>query len=304
MNPSLPVNTSKPVPIGRTYEVQGRQLLLHSEGSGGPAVVMLPGAGFVGLDYWNIQKELARYTTCVIYDRAGTGWSDSVKLPRSAGEVIDELRQLLHVSGIQAPYLLVGHSLGGIYARRYAQQYPEEVSGIVMLDPVHEGFRQAPKLKLRHIPRLLFNMIRLLLHYKPFFRQQFAQVLSTWPIPLRDRLIDYHLRSLLLSFRESRNLSSELYEEVVHGGDMPDVPLIVLTAMAIDPMQAVIMPKPFLNKTIEFKHNLYTVFAKSIPHGENRALHHAGHSWLHVDRQDAVIQAIMDVLRQSRSLSN
>jgi alpha-beta hydrolase superfamily lysophospholipase len=83
-------------------------------------VVIAPGAGAVGLDYLNIHDQISQFTTSVIYDRAGTGWSDEVKLPRSAAEVSDELRSLLHTAGVPAPYLLVGHSLGGLYIRRYA----------------------------------------------------------------------------------------------------------------------------------------------------------------------------------------
>src|SRR5690625_5779594 len=65
----------------------------------------------VGLDYLNIHHEISQYATSVIYDRAGTGWSDHVKLPRSALDVTDELRNVLHAAGVPAPYLFVGHSL-------------------------------------------------------------------------------------------------------------------------------------------------------------------------------------------------
>ena len=63
----------------------------------------------------------------------------SVDLPRRSAEVIDELRALLTVADVPAPYL-VGHSLGGLYARHYAQRYPGEVSGLVLLDPAHEDY--------------------------------------------------------------------------------------------------------------------------------------------------------------------
>lgn len=70
-------------PLGRHYEVGGRRLLLHRSGSGSPAVVFLAGAGAVGLDYLNVQERAAELTTSVLYDRAGTGWSDRVVLPRT-----------------------------------------------------------------------------------------------------------------------------------------------------------------------------------------------------------------------------
>ena len=72
-------------PLGRGYLAAGRELALHRSGRGGPAVVFLPGAGLIGLDYLNVHDEIARRTTCVLYDRAGTGWSQAIALPRSAG---------------------------------------------------------------------------------------------------------------------------------------------------------------------------------------------------------------------------
>jgi len=116
-------------PLGRYYDVAGRRLLLHRSGSGSPAVVFLPGGGAVGLDYLNVQERAAQLTTSVIYDRAGTGWSDRVELPRSSAEVTGELRELLRTAGVPGPYLLVGHSLGGFYARHYAHRFPAAVSG-------------------------------------------------------------------------------------------------------------------------------------------------------------------------------
>lgn len=109
--------TEGPSPPGRYYDIGGRQLLLHQSGSGSPAVVFLPGGGAVGLDYLNVQERAAALTTSVLYDRAGTGWSDRVEMPRTSTQVTDELRELLRTANVPAPYLLVGHSLGGLYAR-------------------------------------------------------------------------------------------------------------------------------------------------------------------------------------------
>ena len=74
------------------YRVDGRRLALQRSGSGGPPVVFLPGAGLVGLDYLQVHQAAAEHTTAVRYDRAGTGWSDPVPLPRTPKDVVDELR--------------------------------------------------------------------------------------------------------------------------------------------------------------------------------------------------------------------
>ena len=128
------------MPLARLYDVGGRQLMLYASGTGGPVVVVLPGAGLTGLGYLNLHEQVSQFATSVLYDRAGTGWSDHAELPRSATEVTDELRSLLRVAGVPAPYVFVGHSLGGIYGRLSAQRFPADVAGLVFLDPGHEDY--------------------------------------------------------------------------------------------------------------------------------------------------------------------
>src|SRR5262249_52021447 len=95
------------LPSARFYYVGGRQLMLYASGTGAPVVVFLPGAGMAGFGYLNLHEQTSRFTTSVLYDRAGTGWSDHTKLPRSATEVADELGSLLRVAGVPAPYVFV-----------------------------------------------------------------------------------------------------------------------------------------------------------------------------------------------------
>ncbi|WP_425580499.1 alpha/beta fold hydrolase [Streptosporangium amethystogenes] len=116
-------------PVKRHYQVGDRKLFLHRSGKGSPAVVFLPGAGSSGMDGFVVQRRAAELTTSVLYDRAGTGWSDRAELPRTSTQVTDELRELLPVAGVSAPYLLVGHSLGGLYARHYARPFPRRGGG-------------------------------------------------------------------------------------------------------------------------------------------------------------------------------
>ena len=105
-----------------------------------PVVVFLPGGGMFGLGYFNIHTLVSELTTSVVYDRAGTGWSDPIPLPRSAAEVAEELRTLLLTADLPGPYLFVAHSLGGLYARRFAQLFPADVAGFLLLDPAHEDY--------------------------------------------------------------------------------------------------------------------------------------------------------------------
>src|SRR5262249_59887775 len=77
------------LPSARFYDVGGRQLMLYASGTGSPVVVFLPGAGVTGLGYLNLHEQATRFTTSLLYDRAGTGWSDHADLPRSATEATD-----------------------------------------------------------------------------------------------------------------------------------------------------------------------------------------------------------------------
>jgi pimeloyl-ACP methyl ester carboxylesterase len=291
-------------PVGRYYEVEGRRLLLHHSGSGSPAVVFLAGGGTVGLDYLNLQQRAAEFTTSLIYDRAGTGWSQRVELPRASVEVIEELRALLTVAEVPAPYVLVGHSLGGLYARHYAQHYLGEVSGLVLLDPAHEDYNA-------YMPKDLLDRWRswdadevlpdeLPEELVQFYRALFEQEMIDWPPAIRDQLIERHVSAdwLRAGLQEAKN-TEQIYDEVRRAGQMPDLPLIILTSTGIDPFKAAVsqgIPESLLREEIEGKKRLYAAWADSVRYGENRLVEDVGHVTLHFRRPDAVLQAIQDVL--------
>jgi pimeloyl-ACP methyl ester carboxylesterase len=90
-------------PVGHTVTIGERKLWMHRSGDGEPAIVFVPGGGSVGLDFLLVHEQVAQLTTSVLYDRAGTGWSDDADLPRSADEVTDELRALLRAAGLPRP---------------------------------------------------------------------------------------------------------------------------------------------------------------------------------------------------------
>jgi pimeloyl-ACP methyl ester carboxylesterase len=284
------------LPSARFFDVGGRQLMLYASGTGGPVVVILPGAGLTGLGYLNLHEQVSQFATCVLYDRAGTGWSDRVQLPRSATEVTDELRSLLRVAGVPAPYIFVGHSLGGIYARLFAQRYPADVGGLVFLDPGHEDYAtklSTPSLfeRLRTSLVLFRLALQLKRHYRGFFERMFAD----WPGPVRDLLFEYHLASWRIGLKEAKNFDS-ICGEVRRGGDMPDVPLIVLTGMGLDPFRAMFETEASQRKLNDVKLAINRAIASSVPHGEHRVLENAGHATFHVDRPDAVVHAIRDLV--------
>jgi pimeloyl-ACP methyl ester carboxylesterase len=121
-------------------DIGGRTLHLLQAGSGSPVVVVVVAAMADNVLMWTrIQRELAGEMRVCLYDRAGIGWSDPPPQgPRTFGDMAGELHDLLSIAGIPAPYVLVGHSVGGIVARQFAVRYPGAVSGIALIDSSHE----------------------------------------------------------------------------------------------------------------------------------------------------------------------
>jgi pimeloyl-ACP methyl ester carboxylesterase len=122
---------------GQLVDVGGRNLHIYCTGDGSPTVLLESSlAGTTSLWGW-VQPEVAKGTRVCAYDRAGSGWSDPGPKPRDGQRVAAELHTLLDKAGIAGPYVLVGHSLGGLYVRAYAGQYPAEVAGMVLVDSSH-----------------------------------------------------------------------------------------------------------------------------------------------------------------------
>lgn len=122
-------------PRGRYVEVNGLRLHIVEKGSG-PTVVFEAGIASSCLAWASVDEELAKEFHVVTYDRAGLGWSDRAKSPRTLENIVNELHALLGRGGVPKPYLLVGHSYGGLVVRNYATRFPDEVSGMLLIDPV------------------------------------------------------------------------------------------------------------------------------------------------------------------------
>jgi pimeloyl-ACP methyl ester carboxylesterase len=120
---------------GQRYDVGGRSLYLECEGSGSPVVILQAGAGGDSTAWHTVQPAIAEKTTVCSYDRAGRGASDNPRAPQDASAIATDLHALLAAADLTGPYVFVGHSSGGPYLRVYADAYPEDVAGLVLIDP-------------------------------------------------------------------------------------------------------------------------------------------------------------------------
>lgn len=131
---------------GVLVDVGGHRLHLWCGGSGSPTVVLESGLGGFSHDWSHLQPDIATTTRVCSYDRAGYGWSDGVDQPRTSTETARDLHDLLSSAGENGPFILVGHSLGGLHVRRFARHFPDDVAGAVLIDSSHE--QQAARLTM------------------------------------------------------------------------------------------------------------------------------------------------------------
>jgi pimeloyl-ACP methyl ester carboxylesterase len=129
-----PASRAAPVTDGMIDVGGGLSLHVHCMGSGEPTVLLEAGQGGSGTVWQLVQPELARLTRVCGYDRAGAGNSDSPTKPRPVAQITRELHALLASAHLAGPYVLAGHSIGGLYMRLYAAQYPGDVAGMVLVD--------------------------------------------------------------------------------------------------------------------------------------------------------------------------
>jgi pimeloyl-ACP methyl ester carboxylesterase len=226
---------------GQRADVDGHRMHIHCVGEGSPTVVLDAGLGGFSLDWSLVQPELAATTRICAYDRPGYGWSDSSPQPRTPNQIADELHTLLVNAGIEGPYVLVGHSAAGKHVRLYANRYPQDVVGMVLVDARHEyvdANRSSAALIAEHkqqqrFQRLLWLTARIGL-VRPFWAALWPKI---WPttqnlgaetraeigvLQARSQQVKTVLREDALLTHDNAQLSS--------ADSLGDRPLIVLAA--------------------------------------------------------------------------
>jgi pimeloyl-ACP methyl ester carboxylesterase len=269
--------------------------MLHHAGSGRPTVVFEAGAGGFGLDYFNLFALVARRTAAVLYDRAGRGWSDPVAGKRGAAEIVTDLRAGLRAAGLDGPFVLVGHSLGGLLVRAFAQRFPDEVVGLVLIDPAAEGMPMATEDDGSE--GIVREMIAQARANPALWREWYPDLFADWeklPEQIREPLIARHMEPPYDEAGLHDMMSgAHLLDEVANGPAVPDVPVIVLTGMRVDqtPGRSDAEMAAFNQIKLDAHRNLL----KAMPRAEHRVFDDVGHR-LTAERPDLVVDAIFDIL--------
>jgi pimeloyl-ACP methyl ester carboxylesterase len=149
-------------PVDQMVDVNGIQMRLDCRGSGSPTVILEAGGQSPALFWVRVQDEVAKFTRVCSYDRAGYGWSDPVHEAMLPQRVAEMLHALLEKAGEKPPYVMVGHSFGGVYVRTFTAQYPDEVVGMVLVDSSHEHQNQLTPATLAQSPEYVQGKNRMM----------------------------------------------------------------------------------------------------------------------------------------------
>jgi pimeloyl-ACP methyl ester carboxylesterase len=281
-------------PPGEMVDVGGYSLYINCVGQGSPTVVLDGGSGEMLADWVLVQREVSDTTRVCAYDRAGMGWSETGPEPRDAKQISNELHALLEGANIDGPYVLVGHSFGGLYMQTYAARYPDEVAGVVLVDSSQpDQFSHQPVARDSYEPQefavasLLarLGIVRLLSKFAPappeLPHKQRAQIDALSPSTRQVSTYSLELRATPQSATQTRGLRS-----------LGDKPLAVVTAGTQEP------------EWLKLQDDLVTLSSDST----HRVVEGATHTSLLYERSDAQASsaAIVDVVaavRNDRSLA-
>lgn len=271
----------------------GRRMYLECRGQGGPTVILVSGYGNHG-GTWSIESDevpqpqvlpaVARLTRVCAYDRPGTvgfdlddpadrSRSDPVPQPTTAAAAVADLHALLHAAAVPGPYVLVGHSLGGLYTRLYAATYPDEVAGMVLVDAMSERFRAvltaeewAASLEIFQSPAMLPQLAA----YRDYERINF------------DAVFDEMLRATAAR-------------------PLRPMPLVVLSAGIVPDVTELGLPLPprFPETFTAAARANQSFQARLLPNARQAIVAESGH-YIHVEQPQVVIDAVRQVVTAVR----
>ncbi len=295
---------------GGLVDLGGRWLHVQRQGEGKVTVVMEAGLAASSLSWRPVDRQIAEFATVYTYDRAGFGWSPYNARPKMARDLIEEMRLAMAAAGAPTPRVVVGHSFGGMLMRMYAAMYPEEVSGVVLVDALdaEEWFpltarkttllRRAAQLTARGIWLAEHGVVRYALtsvergqRFVPRLlgmfsgasgmgvHQRIAGQIEKFPIDIRLQVKAHWSRST--SFQAMTEYLADLPASCAQAQLCPDLgnlPLIVLSAEHGEPGHPGRQAK----------------LAKLSRRGDYRMVAGSGH-WIMLDDPQAVIEAVRDV---------
>ena len=308
-----------PTRPGRLVDVGTHRLHLHCAGEGTPTVIFDAALGASSLSWSLVHTPVAQVTRACVYDRAGFGWSDAGPLPRTAGRIADELFVLLQAAQVPGPYVLVGHSFGGLVMRLFAARHPADVAGLVLIEPAvpeewaepsaEKGALIARGTRLcgfgasaarLGVARVVAGLVRLgalaparaavkFVSRGGLHREDEAVLAPIWKLPPEARRV---LGRMWTQPKFFQALGSQIRHvcdsarEVQHesAGSFGELPLTVITSASADTDRL----------------SADAALARRSARGRHVLVRDSGH-WVPLDAPRPVVEAILDFVRQLRS---
>jgi len=290
-----------------------RRLNLLLTGEGRPTVILAHGLGGRTLEWWRVQTKVSEFARVISYDRAGFGFSDPARLPRTTDRILSDLRAALEAADVTPPYVLVSHSAGNFEMRLFAFKYPEEVAGMVLVDP--SGNDQSERVRAI-APWLKKRDDEARARFKRFERwaregrlvpgsTEYDQCVGSpnprLPNAVNDALRDWSLRpsSWRSQYSEDLAMSDGTNDRILDAArqNLGDLPLIVLTAgrIAWGPELSTSEVRSLTDLWV----TLHEEHAALSSRGVRRDVPDSAHA-IHIEQPDTVITAIREVIELAR----
>ena len=273
-------------PPGEMVVVGERHIHLLCQGQGSPAVILESGVPGTALGWTSVIEDIASFARVCAYDRAGYAWSEAGPEPRTISNITGELRDLLRTAGVDPPYVLAGHSFGGLVVQLYASRFPDEVAGMVLVDSSHPNLARHSE-RLGRMGRVAFRLKLL----APLGIARFIIDVPSGDPESRPSSVRAMEKELLATTRSFRTMASELagLRESLNQAaeDRPRLgrkPLVVLTEG---------------QRRMEFWHAMQEQFTELSDSSEWQVVNGAGH-FIHHDKPGVVVDAVRRVVESVR----
>jgi len=277
-------------PPGQLVDVGGYRLHINCTGTGSPTVVIEAGLGDWSTSWGFVQPEVAKTTRVCTYDRGGLGWSEAGPLPRDAAQFAKALHTLLQNANVPGPYLMVGHSLGGLGVRVFVHDYASEIAGVVLIESMNPKQLPQPSAEVQsqsNPQSRLYSLLTVLARFGVvrLIARPITHMISPSTPPDEQAYYSRYVRpqSMQASRDESRGMPAAGVEAAAVES-FGDLPLIILTGrLHKDPRW-----QEWQAELLQLSSNSQQLFAENSDHN------------IQVEEPDAAIAAILQMVQQVR----
>ena len=298
---------------GKYTKVGLTEFYAEPKGTGSPAVIFESAWGSLSIEWKKIQTEISELTRSVIYDRAGYGESSYPSSPRTGKSITFELKMILENLNIKPPYILVGHSSGGIYMQTFAIEYPELVSGMILVDSITIDDDNFNKLKVPNYQRMIsvptrMDNIKALLkmdeeHFKPYITQMLTKIYANFPEEIREKLIEYQTeQSFYKAVVEEYYARKDTYRFIKQNWEQFDFPLVIICRDS-ELMSKISNQAGLPESEAKIVEELWQKHSRSLldMSSDSRIViaKNSNHQ-IHISRPDVIIQEIKNLLNKIR----